>query len=190
MLILKYSHEQYQAFLQEFLTKLYIDTNQYITLIQQFKYIQKLWIADLSGIVPFLKPIYSSSSQGAPPKDPVAMFRSLILMTLSGETSISNWVKTLKSNPFFAVLSGFIPAFMGNSNIDSVDADPIPGIGTFYDFMDRLIVKDKIPNKSKQCRKKKKPRKKQKKNQKMSAPTETLTEKLFNRIIKYNDSYH
>jgi hypothetical protein len=30
-------------------------------------------------------------------------------MTPSGETNITNWVKTLQANPFYAVLSVFIP---------------------------------------------------------------------------------
>jgi hypothetical protein len=130
MLILKYQHEQYQSFVQQFLTKFFIDTKQQITLFTNFDYIKKLWNADLTGIVNFLKPLYTIL-QGAPPKDAVVMFRSLILMPLTGETSIPKWVNTLRSNPFFAIVSGFIPACMSSSRIQGVDADPIPGVGTF-----------------------------------------------------------
>jgi len=36
---------------------------------------------DLSGIVTLIKNRYSKSSKGVSPKDPIALFRSLILMT-------------------------------------------------------------------------------------------------------------
>lgn len=52
-------------------------------------------------------------------------FRSLLLKNLAGYTSTTKWVQTLKSFPFFAILSGFEPG----------DA---PGVRTFYDFVDRL----------------------------------------------------
>jgi hypothetical protein len=103
MLVVKYVHEQYQDFVHDFLTRYYISTGQYITLLTRSSLITKLWAADLTGIVMLIKSQYSSSSRGAPPKDPVAMFRSLILMTLTGETSIAKWVDTLKSDPFYAI---------------------------------------------------------------------------------------
>jgi len=188
MLTLKYSHVQYQNFVHDMLTKFYIETKQQITLTTNFLYISKLWNADLTGIVPFMRTYYSASTQGAPPKDPVAMFRSFILMSFNGETSISDWVDTLRSNPFFAIVSGFLPACLGYSRIKGLDADPIPGIGTFYDFMDRLIRQDRKLFRSKLRRRRRKPKSKQKKNRKMDSPPTTLTERLFNRIIKFSHS--
>jgi hypothetical protein len=53
------------------------------------------------------------------------MFRSLLCLTLSGETlSFTKWVDKLRSQPLFAALSGFV--------------GKTPGIGTFYDFTTRL----------------------------------------------------
>jgi hypothetical protein len=188
MLTIKYNHEQYQSFVQSMLTKFYIDTNQSITLFTNFDYIRKFWNVDLTGIVNFLKPLYSNSTQGAPPKDAVAMFRSILLMPFNNKNSIPEWVNQLKSNPFFAIVSGFIPACMGSSRIEGIDADPIPGVGTFYDFMDRLIRQDKILHKSKLRKRRRKPKSKQRKNHKMDSPKTTLTERLVKRIMKYSSN--
>lgn len=188
MLTVKYSHEQYQNFVHDMLSKFYIDSNQQITLVTNFSYISKLWNANLTGIVPLIRIYYSNSTQGAPPKDAVALLRSLMLMSFKSELSIPAWVDTLRSDPFFAILSGFIPACLGSSRIEGLDADPIPGIGTFYDFMDRLICKDRILHKSSLSRYRRKPKSKQKKNQKMDSPPTTLSERLVNRVIKFSDS--
>lgn len=188
MLSVKYSHAQYQDFVYSLLSKFYLDTNQHVTLYNNFSYIAKLWNADLSAIVPLIRNYYSSSSQGAPPKDAVAMLRSLVLMSFKGVTSISDWVVTLRSEPFFAILSGFIPACLGSSRIDGFSADPVPGVGTFYDFMDRLIRKDRALLKSNLRRFRRKPKSKQKKNQKMDSPPTTLSERLVKRVIKYSDA--
>ena len=110
MLSVKYSHEQYQAYVRDFLSKYFIDTGQGITVSKRISVILKLWITDLTGIVSIIKHRYTNSNYGAPPKDAVAIFRSLILMTLTGETSITKWVDKLRSDPFYDILSGFIPA--------------------------------------------------------------------------------
>jgi hypothetical protein len=53
-------------------------------------------------------------------------------MILSGQTlSFTHWVKLLRSQPLFATLSGF--------------EDGSPGIGTFYDFSDRLFPETADP---------------------------------------------
>jgi len=54
------------------------------------------------------------------------MLRSLVVMILAGITQIDLWVRLLRREPFYAVVSGFVP---GNT----------PGVGTFYDFQDRLL---------------------------------------------------
>lgn len=169
MLSLKYSHQEYQSFVRDFLNEYFIRRG-HIRIIWTFApLIIKLWTFDLSNIVFLVRDRYSSSNKGGPPKDVVALLRSLILMTLSGETSITKWVETLQTNPFYAVLSGFIPADYLNShpdaNLDEIPADTLPAIGTFYDFMDRLIRKDKLLFKSNIRRRK--PKNKQKKKLKI-----------------------
>jgi len=188
MLVVKYSHEQYQNFVSDFLTRYFISTGQQITLATRSSLVVKLWGADLTGIVQLIKNRYSRSNRGTPPKDAVAMFRSLILMSLTGETSIPKWVDTLKSDPFVAVLSGFLPACFSSVKVCDIPADPIPGVGTFYDFMDRLIRKDRILYKSKLRKFKRKPKKKQKKNQKLNSSKPGVVERLVNRLLKYDDA--
>ena len=46
-------------------------------------------------------------------------------MIVMNVVSVTHWVETLHTSQFFAVLSGFQPW-------------DIPGVGTFYDFIDRL----------------------------------------------------
>jgi hypothetical protein len=41
-------------------------------------------------------------------------------------TSVDIWVARMREQPFYAILSGF-------------DPDDIPGVGTFYDFQDRML---------------------------------------------------
>lgn len=188
MLAVKHFHEQYQNFVSDFLTRYFISTGQHITVLTRSSLVVKLWDANLTGIVQLVKNQYSSTNRGTPPKDAVAMFRSLILMTLTGESSIPNWVDTLRSDPFLAVLSGFLPACFCSVKADDIPADSIPGVGTFYDFMDRLIRKDRILYKSKLRKFKRKPKKKQKKNQKLDSSKPGVVERLVNRVLKFDNS--
>ena len=78
---------------------------------------------DLSAVDRIMQDLYSR--QGAQPRQPSSMLRSLLLMIMMNVVSITHWVETLHTSPFFAILSGFQPW-------------DIPGVGTFYDFIDRL----------------------------------------------------
>jgi hypothetical protein len=51
-------------------------------------------------------------------------------MALCGYTSITEWVATMRSYPFYAIVSGFRPY-------------DVPGVGTFYDFMN--LVMSRVP---------------------------------------------
>lgn len=186
MLIVKNSHHQYQKFVETYLDTLYIQTNQHITLFEKQAHILKFWSADLTGIVHVLRPFYSQTNRGIPPKDAVALFRSLLLMSEVGITSISKWVSELRSTPIYAVISGFIPACCKPSDYNNY-FDSIPGVGTFYDFMKKLIRYDKKLHKTKHKKFKRKPKKKQKKNQKANEPKSTLTERLVKRVLKYDN---
>lgn len=83
---------------------------------------------DLSAVDRIMMDKYSVL--GAKPRQPSAMLRSLLLMIKTKSPSITLWVATLHTSPFFAVLSGFEP-------------DDVPGVGSFYDFMRRLWNRDK-----------------------------------------------
>ena len=94
--------------------------------------ILSLLLLDLEPLRPQLQAFYHPKPRGTPPRDPIQMFRSLLCMVLSGQTlSFTHWVKLLRSQPLFAALSGF--------------EDGSPGIGTFYDFSDRLFPETADP---------------------------------------------
>jgi len=76
------------------------------------------------AVSPVLGETYASSA-GRPPRDPGCMLRSLILMTLRRESSVTKWVAETRSSSLPAILTGFGP-------------DDTPGIGTYYDFSDRI----------------------------------------------------
>ena len=57
---------------------------------------------------------------------PVCLLRSCLAMMLCGVTSFDVWVAMMRDEPFYALISGFEPA-------------DVPGVGTFYDFQDRLL---------------------------------------------------
>ena len=78
---------------------------------------------DLSAVDRIMQNQYSNP--GAEPRPPSCMLRSLLLMIAMNVVSVTHWVETLHTSQFFAVLSGFQPW-------------DIPGVGTFYDFIDRL----------------------------------------------------
>ena len=78
---------------------------------------------DLSAVDRIMQDQYSN--RGAEPRPPSCMLRSLLLMIVMNVVSITHWVEYLHTSQFFAILSGFQPW-------------DIPGVGTFYDFINRL----------------------------------------------------
>src|SRR5690625_2153291 len=110
---------------------------------------------DLTQTADLLKHRYSSNPRGRNPRNPCDMLRSLLLMHKLQYTSVDKWVKALKTIPLYAVLSGFDPV-------------STPGVGTFYDFFNRLWLAPSPHLMKKKKRKIKKPKKKGKKNQKMA----------------------
>jgi hypothetical protein len=80
---------------------------------------------NLDPAIKILESVYSPVHR-RPARDPVCMLRFLLLMTLFKVASITQWIKQVRSVPFLAVLAGFAP-------------DDVPGIGTCYDFMRRII---------------------------------------------------
>ncbi|UCC61766.1 MAG: hypothetical protein JSV36_13305, partial [Anaerolineae bacterium] len=88
----------------------------------------KLLLLDLTLAIPILALLYATDGRPAiPPED---MLRSLIAMMLCGITSIDVWVAKMREQPFYAIISGFAPT-------------AVPGVGTFYDLMDRLLSLDR-----------------------------------------------
>jgi len=86
---------------------------------------RKLQATNLDGVYPLVSRLYDPS-QGRPARCPLALLRSCLAMMLCGQTSFQDWVQQMRDEPFYALLSGFDPA-------------DVPGVGTFYDFQDRLL---------------------------------------------------
>jgi len=80
---------------------------------------------DLSAAYPILACLYVPD-QGRPARAPDEMLRAWLLMLECHITSVDVWVQRLREQPFYALLCGF-------------ESDQVPGVGTFYDFQDRLL---------------------------------------------------
>jgi hypothetical protein len=80
---------------------------------------------DLSAAYPILARVYVPD-QGRPARPPDDLLRAWLLMLECHITSVDLWVHRLQEQPVYAVLCGFEP-------------DDVPGVGTFYDFQDRLL---------------------------------------------------
>ena len=92
-----------------------------------FRTLMRFWNLDLSFTDTFMADKYSKF--GPTPRTPSCMQRSYLLSIDFKVTSLTEWAAQLKMNPLYAILSGFEP---GNT----------PGVGTFYDFINRLWNSD------------------------------------------------
>ena len=90
-------------------------------------YIVQFWYLDLSQTDSIMQDCYSVF--GPEPRLPSCMLRSCLLSLKLKFTSITAWVCELKTNPLYAILSGFTPG-------------DVPGVGTFYDFLSRIWKSD------------------------------------------------
>ena len=169
------SHDDFIAFFSEKIDLLYPNKK----LIRDHFSELVIWISvmDLSQTTYLLKSRYSSNSRGRKPRDPCDMLRSLLLMHKLQYTSVDKWVHALKTIPLYAVLSGFVP-------------DSTPGVGTFYDFFNRLWLAPSPHLMNQKKRRIKKPKKKGKKNQKMSPRNSNIVEKLVQRVLKRNKVHY
>ena len=89
----------------------------------QRKIYKKFRDLDLSAIDSIMEDKYSVF--GPAPRPPSCMFRSYLLSLAFHFPSVTGWVEAMRVTPFYAVLSGFAPG-------------DTPGVGTFYDFFNRL----------------------------------------------------
>jgi len=81
----------------------------------------EFWYLDLSLTDSIMQDCYSKF--GPEPRLPSSLLRSYLLALKLRMISITKWTSQLKSNPLYALLSGF--------------PNGTPGIGTFYDFFSR-----------------------------------------------------
>jgi hypothetical protein len=119
------SHHDYLQHLKTFLTA---HTDDPLIQQAQTSYAREIIILanlDLTPAQEFLESHYCPTKR-RPPRAPLCMLRTLLLMLLRGFSSITKWVDTLRGSRLLGLLTGF-------------DPDDLPGIGTCYDFTARLV---------------------------------------------------
>ena len=89
--------------------------------------IDRFWNLDLSFTDEFMRDKYSVF--GPKPRTPSCMQRSFLLSIDFKVSSLTDWAAQLKINPLYAILSGF-------------EFGDTPGVGTFYDFLNRVWDSD------------------------------------------------
>ena len=118
-------HTAYQTFVLENLRKYYPDPTVFAK--STWDIIERFWNLDLSYTDELLRGKYSVF--GPKPRTPSCMQRSYLLSIDFKVHSLTDWAAQLKINPLYAILSGF-------------QFGDTPGVGTFYDFLDRLWDSD------------------------------------------------
>lgn len=114
-------HSAYQDFVVTNLRKYYLNPNALAR--STWDIIERFWLLDLSYTDEHLRCKYSI--YGPKPRTPSCMHRSYLLSLDFKVTSLTDWATQLKINPLYAILSGF-------------EIGDTPGVGTFYDFLNRL----------------------------------------------------
>lgn len=126
--------------------------------------ISKIFILNLDPIKKLLSPLYSAT--GRPAERQSQIFRSLVLMTSLGYP-LDKWVSKLTHNLVLQIACGF--------------GSKLPGVASYYDFMNRLIQLDEKPR----CKpRKSKPRKKFGKNKKLPPKHPGTVKRLVKEILK------
>lgn len=165
-------HSDYQAFV---LQQLQSSFGPGVVLISKdWPLAVKLWMTDLSTITSLLMDEYSN--RGPEPRDPASLFRSyLVLLMTNPAMGITEWINEMKRTPIYAILSGF-------------DFDDLPGVGTFYDFFERLWPAVDKHLKPKKQRKRKSKTKKGKKGEKAPTTTPGKVKRLVEWMMRHTDN--
>jgi hypothetical protein len=87
--------------------------------------IMSVYALDFDPVIGLLESLYDQRKRGSDAFDPVAMIRSLLLLTQFSDGGITKWAKELRRSSHLAVLSGFSPAHT-------------PSVAAFYKFLERL----------------------------------------------------
>lgn len=158
-------HSAYQKHLLEQMRKYYPDPSTISR--ATWDIIDRFWHLDLSFTDEFMQDKYSRF--GPKPRTPSCMQRSLLL-SIAFKIAITEWAAQLKLNPLFAILSGF-------------EFGDTPGVGTFYDFLNRLWDSDS-DNFSPHVKpvKKKKVKKPKQKGEKAESVEKVTVDQLFTRL--------
>jgi hypothetical protein len=161
-------HSAYQdTFVSEFLV---FYNNPFALSRSTWKIIIEFWHMDLSLTDSLMQDYYSK--YGPAPRLPSCMLRSYLLSIKLKVSSITTWVSMLKECPLYAILSGF-------------PVDDTPGIGTFYDFFNRLWQSDANHLSPKERTVKRKVKKGKKLGEKTPTDTTSICSKLLPFLVKH-----
>ena len=120
------AHEEYLGFLKAVVDDFRVNEPKKVIAFQ--KTIEKLSSLNLDPLFGALKPYYANI--GRPAVNQPEIFRSFVLMSDQGETSVTNWHRRVESDDFLARLIGCEPG-------------KTPPLGSYYDFIDRLWLRRK-----------------------------------------------
>jgi len=163
------SHISYQDSVLQRLDQ-YYNGGVFVIVNDDWHLVAKLWMTDLSYITTLLQDYYDY--KGPQPRDPASMLRSYLLFLMTKpEIGITEWINEMKRIPYYAILSGFEPG-------------DIPGVGTFYDFFQRLWDASNNNLKPKKQKRKRKP-KKGKKGEKAPTTTPGKVKRLVEWVIRH-----
>jgi len=164
------SHVDYQSFLITNTLSLYIISR--LTVEFYSEALSKLYILDLDVLKQLFEPCFSTT--GKPSNQQPEIFRSFILMSELHFSSITRWVSFLKANVILCCAIGVSP-------------NNVPGVGSHYDFIDRLWLENPEVKQNHQDSLhpfKSKPRKKLGKNQKQPPRHPGIIKKLVDLAIQ------
>lgn len=119
------THQQYTYHLRKWLPKVTRTPADAEFIRRRLWQIQILLALNLDPARDPLRTLYCPKPRGQKPRNPIAILRALLVMWMEGASSLDAWVHKLKEDQRLTVLCGFYP-------------DCVPGVGTFYAFMDRL----------------------------------------------------
>lgn len=156
------SHDEYRDFVVKKMAVL-SSVNPWI-IFEYEAIISKLHILNLDPLKTILEPYYSCT--GRPSKHQAEIFRSFIIMNHL-QISLDQWISKVEHNYLLRVIAGF--------------DDQLPGVASYYDFINRLM---KFDDKARVKNKKRKPSKKLKQGQKLPHKKSGTVQKLVNQILK------
>lgn len=125
--------------------------------------IAKVFILNLDPLKKLVTPLYSAT--GRPSYNQPEIFRSLVLMNDLG-FSLDEWIVKLARNPILQTACGF--------------RGKLPGVASYYDFINRIIKLDEKPRIK---AKKSKPRKKIGKNKKLPPKHPGVVQRLVDKAL-------
>lgn len=118
-------HCQYLRHLQKYMSHFASDSGFRDLVDYHRKEIAIVVDIDIDPVIGVLNGLYCPSIH-RDYRDPVEMLRSLLFMTVLKNRGITKWVAMTRKISFYAVMAGFDPG-------------DVPGVGTYYDFMARIV---------------------------------------------------